>query len=110
MRIVRTGQAAQKIKYRDSRTVQAHLLEELVVRALEEGRRGGHHRRATRPCDAGSVRHGMRFGDARVYIMCARALSELMGDAVRARRGGEMTTSPGSAAKRGSSAAIAILP
>ena len=30
----------------------------------------------------------MRFGDARVYIMCARALSELMGDAVRARRGG----------------------
>ena len=88
MRIVRTGQAAQKIKYRDSRTVQAHLLEELVVRALEEGRRGGHHRRATRPCDAGSVRHGMRFGDARVYIMCARALSELMGDAVRARRGG----------------------
>ncbi len=110
MRIVRTGQAAQKIKYRDSRTVQAHLLEELVVRALEEGRRGGHHRRATRPCDAGSVRHGMRFGDARVYITCARALSELMVMPFEPGVAGKMTTSTGLAAKRGSSAAIAILP
>ena len=88
MRIVRGRHAAQEIKHRDPRTVQAHLLEELVVGALEEGRRGGHHGGAARPRDAGGIRHGMRFGDARVHVMRARAFAEFMGDAVGARRGG----------------------
>lgn len=110
MRVVGSGQSAAEVEQRHWGAVQRQLLLQLVERALEERRGSGQHRSSAGPCDARGERHGVLFGDAGIDVVPSGPFPERAGDAVRARRRGEMTTSPGSVANRGSNAAIAMLP